>query len=182
MRVFLDASANEGRWKAWSRLVLIASDLLYATRSAPLWLVALALLKLALVSNQDIVAWYRPHDDYWQIVSAANWVWWRPYSEWTLMHLPVYPVFIALTGAVGLPLRMAIELLYIGGAATLAFALGRVGLSSLLQVVLFGMIVFHPYSYAGFDYALAETLYSCLMLYFVAFFIRLLAPRSRSDL
>src|SRR5260370_42220887 len=98
------------------------------------------------------------------------------------MHLAVYPVFIALTGTIGLPLRIVIELLYIGGAAILTFALGRLGLSSLLRVILFGMIVFHPYSYAGFDYAFPENLYACLMLYFVAFFTRLIAPTSRSDL
>src|SRR5262249_36506485 len=44
-------------------------------------LLLIALLKIALVSNHGIVAWYRPHDDYWQIISAAHWIWWRPYSE-----------------------------------------------------------------------------------------------------
>jgi hypothetical protein len=38
------------------------------------------------------------------------------------------------------------------------------------------------YSYAEFDYAFAETLYACLMLYLVAFFIRLIVPRGRVDL
>jgi hypothetical protein len=180
MRAFLERSSSDsGKGLVISRV--LDGWLRVARRGVGASLILLAFLKLALVSNQDIVAWYRPHDDYWQIVSASHWVWWRPNSEWTLMHLPVYPVFVAVTGAIGLPLRLAIELLYIGGAAALALAFGRLGLPKLLQVILFGLIVFHPYSYAGFDYAFAETLYACLMLFFVAFFIRIIAPRSRFD-
>ena len=182
MKALLEPAPNESRRKAWSSALFAGGGTQCAERSVVFWLPLLALLKLALVSNQDIVAWYHPHDDYWQILSAAHWVWWRPYDQWTLMHLPVYPTFVALAGAIGLPLRIAIELFYIGGAATLTFALGRLGVPGLLRIVIFTMIVFHPYSYAEFDYAFAETLYACLMLYLVALFIRLLAPASRSDL
>jgi hypothetical protein len=140
----LTAAPSESRGS--STEIIIRAFYRYSASSVLFGFLLITLLKLVLVSNQDIVAWYRPHDDYWQILSAAHSVWWRPYSEWTLMHLPVYPVFVAVMGAIGLPLRLAIELLYIGGAAALAFAFGRLGLPKLLQVILFGLIVFHPYS------------------------------------
>jgi hypothetical protein len=137
-----------------------------------------AFVKLALVAHHEIIAGNHPHDDYWQIVSAAYWHWWRPYDVWTLMHLPVYPWFIAVTGAIGLPLRLSIELLYLAGAGALSAALGRLGLATPLQATALVLIVFHPYSFDTFDYARAGTLYACLLIFFVALFIRLIVPRS----
>jgi hypothetical protein len=137
-----------------------------------------AFAKLALIADHEIVAAFRPHDDYWHILSAAHWQWGRPYDVWTLMHLPVYSWFIALTGTIGLPLRMSIELCYIAGATALSASLGRLGLAPPLQLAAFVLIVFHPHSFAGFDYALAETLYACLLIFFVALFLRLIVPRS----
>lgn len=142
----------------------------------------LAFVKLVLVANHEIVASYSPYDSFWHIRTAEDWVWGQPYSEWTLMHLPVYSLFIAITGTIGLPLRIAIELCYIAGAAVVSFAFGRLGLSASLQILSFVLIVFHPYSYPSFDHALAELLYVCQMLFFVGFFIRLIVPKSRSDL
>ena len=62
-------------------------------------LLLLGLLKLVLVANNEIIASFSPHDNYWHILSAAHWHWWRPYSEWTLMHLPGYSLFIAATAS-----------------------------------------------------------------------------------
>jgi hypothetical protein len=144
-------------------------------------LLLFALLKLGLVKDHEIVASARAHDDLWQILSAARWYWGRQYDEWTLMHLPVYPLFVAAAGTTGLPLRISIELTYLAGAATLSIALGRLGVPRVLQVAAFALIVFHPDSFNGFDFALAETLYACLMLFFVAFFIRVLTARNPGD-
>src|SRR6202035_1690724 len=143
---------------------------------------ALAAFKLALVSDHEIVASYSPHDSYWHIRSASVWMWGQPYNEWTLMHLPVYALFIAVTGVIGLPLRMSIEICYLAGAATASFSLRRLGLSTPLQVLTFALIAFHPYSYQALDFAMAEMLYVCQMLFFVGFFIGALLPESRSDL
>src|SRR5690349_15149912 len=101
----------ESRGAGWRRLSFARSAL--AFRSA---LILIGLFKLLLVSKQDIVAFDRPHDDYWQILSSSHWYWGAPYDQWTLMHLPVYPLFVALTRLTGLPLRLAIELVYLGGA------------------------------------------------------------------
>jgi hypothetical protein len=159
--------------KAWRQSASRCS--VPAFRSA---LVLLALFKLLLVSKHDIVAFERPHDDFWQILASGNWYWGAPYSEWTLIQLPVYPLFAALVRLTGLPLRLAIEFVYLGGAAALAVALGRLAVPRWLQTLVFALIAFHPDTFALFDLAFAETLYACLMLYFVALFIRLVIPRS----
>ena len=152
---------------------------------SPAWVIGVlagAFVKLALVANHEIVAAFRPHDDYWQILSAAHWYWGRPYDIWTLMHLPVYPWFIAVTGTIGLPLRMSIEVCYIAGAAALSASLGRLGLALPLRLAAFVLIVFHPHSFASLDYALAEMLYACLLIFFVALFLRVIVPRSPQEL
>jgi hypothetical protein len=167
-----------------SKLVTVHHDVSRRSGSnaQPLAILLLGLVKVALVSTHDIEALNAPHDAYWHILSAASWYWWRPFNEWTLMNPPVYPLFVAAMKITGLPLRMAIELLYIGGAATLTLSLGRLGIGPLARIVVFGLIVFHPYSYEVFDHVYAETLYTCLMLFFVTFFIQLVTAKSRIDL
>jgi hypothetical protein len=154
-------TSGEGRSRAWLVGVLVV-----------------ALVKLVLVADHEIVAGDQPYDDYWQIVSAAFWHWGRPYDVWTLMHLPVYPWFIALAGTIGLPLRMAIELLHLAGAAALSSSLGRLGLAPAMQLTAFVLIARHPYTFGAFDFARAATLYACFLLFLVALFVRLMVARS----
>jgi hypothetical protein len=146
------------------------------------YFVLLSLIKLTLVANREIVGVFRPHDDYWHIQAAAKWIWGRPFNELTLVHLPTYAIFVATSGAIGVPLRISTEIVYLSCAALLALSLGRLGLGRILQVVVFALLTFHPYIYEGLDFALPEMLYTCLMLAFVGLFIRLVIPVSRSDL
>jgi hypothetical protein len=171
-----DVHSQAGSKDFWSWLNWLAMP------PVPAFILALSLFKLALISNHEIVAALRPHDDYWHIQAAAQWVWRRPFSEWTLMHQPVYALYVAASGATGLPLRMSIELIYLLSAALLAVSLGQLGLRRALQVVVFALLAFHPFIYEGFDFALPETLYTCLMLVFVGMFVRIIAPKSRRDL
>jgi hypothetical protein len=146
------------------------------------YFVFLSLIKLALVANREIVGALRPHDDLWHIRAALQWVWGRPFNELTLVHLPTYAIYVATSGAFGVPLRISIEIVYLCCAALLAISLGRLGLRRTLQVVVFALLAFHPYIYEGLDFALPEMLYTCLILAFVGLFIRLVVPVSRSDL
>jgi hypothetical protein len=146
------------------------------------YFVFLSLFKLALIANREIVGALRPHDDLWHIRAASQWVWGRPFSELTLVHLPTYAIYVATSGAFGVPLRISMEIVYLSCAALLAISLGRLGLRRTLQVVVFALLAFHPYIYEGLDFALPEMLYSSLMLAFVGLFIRLTVPVSRSDL
>jgi hypothetical protein len=144
--------------------------------------VFLSLVKLALVANHEIVGVLRPHDDLWHIRAALQWVWGRPFNEMTLVHLPTYAIYVATSGALGVPLRISIEIVYLCCAALLAISLNRLGLRRTLQVFLFALLAFHPFIYEGLDFALPEMLYTCLVLAFVGLFIHLTVPVSRSDL
>ena len=103
-------------------------------------LLALAAIKLALVSHHEIVAADRPHDDLWQMLAAASWYWRRPFDEWTLMHLPIYPIYVASVRITGVPLRVAIELTYLTVGLLLAISLGRLHVSRLLQLAAFALV------------------------------------------
>jgi len=144
-------------------------------------LLLFAVFKLFLVADREIVGAFRPHDDYWHIQAAAQWVWGRPFDPMTLVQLPVYALYVAISGATGLPLRISIEIVYLLSVALATTSLGRLGLPRISQIVVFGMLVFHPFLYEGLDFALPETLYTCLTLAFAGLFIRILVPKGRSD-
>src|SRR5260370_4556917 len=71
---------------------------------------ALALVKLLLVSGDEIVASYTPNDDLWYLHSAKEWYWLGAYSDAPFLappfiRLPIYPLFIALTKLLRFSLR-----------------------------------------------------------------------------
>ena len=149
--------------------------------AVPALFVLLGLIKLGLVSNHEIIAVFRPHDEYWNILAAKSWVWARPYDQWTLIQLPVYALFIAVVGTTGIPLRVSIEVDYIVCSAVLISSLGRLGLPGPLRVVTFALLLFHPYTFELFDYALSEMLFTCQMVLLVGLFICVIAPKDKPD-
>lgn len=168
----------------WSLKNLLSTGWLKPALTRPVLfsiLLALATAKLSLVSHHEIIASDSPHDALWQILAAARGYWGRPFDEWTLMHLPVYPLYIAAVWVTGIPLRIAIELTYLVTAFVLAISLGRLQIPRLLQIAAFALIAFHPHSYEVFDLALAETLFACLMVLFVALFIYAITSKSELE-
>ena len=80
-------------------------------------LICLVIGKLILMSQNEILASYSPHDDLWQIRAAGRAYWGGDYSPDKLYHLPVFPIFIAIVRLFGLPLRLAFEIVYCGAAS-----------------------------------------------------------------
>jgi hypothetical protein len=127
--------------------------------------VALALAKLVLVSHDEIVLYSA--DDQGFAYSAGGWYWGRPYSAYSHVRQPVYPLFVAASSALGLPLRISIELVWIGACAWTATALRRCGGRSLLVLAACGLILFHPWLFNLNCRMLADTLYTPLLLVFL---------------
>jgi len=142
----------------------------------------LSLVKIALIANREIVGSFRPHDDFWHVQAAAEWVWGRPFGRLTLVHLPIYAIYVAMSGAVGVPLRISMEIVYLCCALLLAVSLRRLGLGRIFQVVVFALLAFHPYIFDGLDFALPEMLYTSLMLAFVGLVVRVAVPTNRPDI
>jgi hypothetical protein len=135
------------------------------TRQRLIWAVAavVVILRLYLAGDRDILALNSPHDEYWYIKNAFDGVWGGRYDEMTLIHLPIYSVWLALLDLLGLPARLAIDAAWLAASGYLAVAIARLTRVSWAGLVLFAFLAFHPHVIRIFDRALAETLLTVLV-------------------
>jgi len=125
----------------------------------------LAILKIFLISHEEIIALNAPHDDLWFIQAAARWFWFTDeYNLMTIIHLPAYAIYIALIHLTGIPLRIGIELTFLASGLYLVYALRQIGLSKIFCLAAYALIVFNPASFHVFNRSLSETLYSVLLM------------------
>jgi hypothetical protein len=125
----------------------------------------LAVLKLLLVSQEEIIARYQPFDDLWQIIAASRGYWFGSgYNEMTFVHLPAYPLWVGLVYFTGIPLRIASELFFLGAGFVFAWVLTRAGVQIYVAIACYILIIFHPASFQLFNYTLADTLYAPILL------------------
>jgi hypothetical protein len=134
-------------------------------------------LKLWLVHRHEVAACDYPHDDPRYVVASTRWYWGGSYADGDFSRPPAYPLWIALSRSVGLPLRLSTELLLLAAAGTLVFALLRVGLPRVVAVLVFGVIVFHPFTIYVNDSVMADSLYAPLLLFATAGMIATLGCR-----
>ena len=141
----------------------------------------LGLFKLWLVSGDEIVASYSPHDALWFIQSAKQRYWRGPYDAPfgapSFIRPPAYPLFIALTKATGFPLRISTELLFLTAAFVFAVSIIKAGKSRLLAILLYAVIIFHPASFQVSSRATPDSFYACTLLIALACMIILLLKR-----
>src|SRR5450759_3251028 len=122
-------------------------------------------LKLWLVHAEDIIGSATQYDALWYVRSASHWYWYAPYS-WTAFVRPcAYPLWIAFIQLLHVPLRLAIELLQVGGALVLLIALRRIGTNRWVSSVCFAAICFHPAGFQLDDYTLSDTFYAAILWY-----------------
>ena len=145
--------------KGW-RLRRIPSQDLFLISCA-----SLAVLKLLLVSQEEIVARNQPFDDLWQIIAASRGYWFGPgYDQMAFVHLPIYPLWIALVYFTGIPLRIVSELLFLSAGFMFALVLTRAGVQKCVATICYSLIIFHPASFQLFNYTLADTIYAPILL------------------
>ena len=109
----------------------------------------LAVCKLALVRNDEIVAYDTPHDTLRFAEMARDIIdgrWLGDYDQRALIRAPVFPLWIAAVHQTGLPLRTANELLLIAAAAVFCASLRAIGLPRWLCLAAYAAVVFHPFS------------------------------------
>lgn len=142
----------------------------------------LAIAKIILISDNEVLARYFPHDDLWHITAASRAYWFaKTYDQMILIQYPIYSLFIFITHLSGIPLRITIEITYILSAFLLSLSLMKAGLHKVLGLFYFILMVFHPVSLYLFDYTLAETLYTPLLLLSLAAFIQTWLRRNGND-
>jgi hypothetical protein len=147
------AKPCKGAGKWWSRFVPLASAL------------AMAAFTLWLVADQEVVARESPHDDQFFLERAACGYWFdQGYTHFSFIKEPVYPLFCWLCYYVGIPLRLATELVYLAAAGFFSWSLVRRHSHSWVGLGLFAACALHPMRFAVFQQTTADALYPSLLL------------------
>src|SRR5438270_5526742 len=120
-----------------------ASSLFSRLRCSSLLITALILvaLKIWLVAAQPVVAHANASFDDRLFLALAEQIihghWLGPYSQFTLMKGPMYPLFIAGAYLLHVPLPLAQHFLYLTGCAALVLSLRPVFLATWPPFILF---------------------------------------------
>ena len=125
------------------------------------WLIfiaTIAIFRLILTGDRDILATASPHDEYWFIHTALNRIWAGSYNVMSFIKLPIYSAWLYLLYIFGIPARLAIDVSWLLAIGYLAFAIHRLTRKAWLAALLFLFLALHPYTIALFDRALPSTL------------------------
>jgi len=162
----MPADRTAERRPAHPRSVTEANGGAHAARawSVNIWFLtgAIAIARLVLTGDRDILALNQPYDDYWFVSTAYRGIWEGSYDHLVFAQLQAYAVWLKLMMVIGVPGRLSIDLFWLGGSAYLALAVGRFCGSRWPAIGLFTFLAFHPYSIALFDRALSENLAACI--------------------
>ena len=161
----------------------------HESRDSRVWILGclgLVLIKLWLLSPQEIIARTAPHDDTLFVGLALNILqgeWLGAYNQFTLMKGSGYPLFIALSNILGLPLILSQELLYLGACFLFTLGIRLLGASTTLSCLAFALLAFNPFTYNFFPnvYPFRFGIYPAvsLMLFAVGQIILIRASQSR---
>ncbi len=110
-------------------------------------MIVLSLFKLWLVDVYDLMATYTPHDDYLFIRQAKEILqgnWFGNYDHLLLIKGPVYPLFIAFSHLIGIPLLLSQQLLYIAASFFLIYAVKPVSRNNWILLFVFFLVLYNP--------------------------------------
>jgi drug/metabolite transporter superfamily protein YnfA len=145
--------------------------------------VALTLVKLWLAGGLTVFA-IGPaiHDDRLFVDLAGHLIdgrWLGPYNQFTLAKGPMFPLFIAGTFWLGLPLIFAQQLLYAAASAAVTGSLGPWLRTGAARFILFAVLLWNPMSFdaGNLSRVMRQNLYTPLALFCVAGLILLFARR-----
>lgn len=162
-----------------SRMSEVHNKYLSAERYLFLCCVLLGILKLLLVNKEEIMALVYPYDDLNYVQAAQSWYWFgHTYNYMMYIHQAIYAFWVALVHASGIPLRVAIELVFLLGAFCLARALLAAGVLWYVCAACFAVTAFHPVSFQLFNRVRPETLYAAVLLFAMAAMIAMWVKRN----
>lgn len=158
------------------RQLKAAVPLLRQFRTVQVALLVLA-LRMILISHDEIVA--TPTDQFEYLTLAKSWYYHAPPGQY--FRLPVYPLFIALSGTTGLPLRLTIEWAQLAAYALLATGLVRCGVSRWAACGVFCWMALSPDTGGWNNYTISETFYVSMLMGAFGFGLHWIATGCRRD-
>ena len=110
----------------------------------------IVLIRLWLVDTFQLMATDTPHDDYLFIKTAGhilNGEWLGPYNHLTLIKGPVYPLFIAFSYLLGMPLLFSEQIFYSIACFIAIYSLKPICNNKYIFIFSFIFILFNPFLY-----------------------------------
>ena len=136
--------------RLYSPLTLIFMSILQSKRFFVLFALFVVAAKLWLVNAHLLMATMTPHDDLLFINQAHNILsgkWLGEYNQLTLIKGQFYPLFIALSYYLNIPLLAAQQLLYAFASFTAVWAVYPLVRQKWLLSVLYVFLLLNPFSY-----------------------------------
>lgn len=119
--------------------------------------------KFWLVQTERIYGSATEFDALWYLNAAKHWYWGSDYNWTAFTRPPAYPLFVALIHLCGIPLRIGIELMQMGGYLALVVALRKAGLPRALCLASYAGMVLHPGSFQQNSYTMADSFYAAIL-------------------
>ena len=128
-----------------------------------LGLLILSLFKLWLVHTEEIYGSSTEYDALWYVGSAKHWYWGTPYGWIGFVRPCAYPLFIAVNHFLGIPLRIAIELVQMASYAIFIWALRRAGVPRVLCFFIFALTIVHPAGLLFNNHSMSDSFYAAIL-------------------
>ncbi len=134
----------------------------------------LILFKLWLIHGEEVIGAAGEYDQILNLKASRFWYWDAPYTYTAFMRPPGLPLFMAFSHHLGIPLRLALELLQLGSYLFLVTGLRKAGVSVLVCLFCYAALIFHPGGYQLYDYTTADAFYAAILGWSVAALLYLL--------
>jgi hypothetical protein len=136
--------------------------------------IGFTLLKLILISGEEIITVSSGHDDFWHINTALRGLWLYEYKWDSMLHLPLYALWLKLTSYTGISQRIIIEVAYCISVIYLVWVLKLSNVRRIFCWATLILLIFHPVTFQSFNRCGAEVLLVPVILFGFATFIHLL--------
>lgn len=133
----------------------------------------IAALKLLTVSTNEIIQTNSPHDSYWYVNNANNYIWGGGFNVMSQAHLPLYSLFIKMNAMVGLPLRLSTEILWICGTLIIGKIFFKAYKTYFISIIFITFLLFHPVIFKSFDWAVPDIFLTITTLYILIFIMKI---------
>ncbi|NKB61351.1 MAG: hypothetical protein GKR95_04155 [Gammaproteobacteria bacterium] len=165
----------------------LKDQLFFGVLTLPHIMVILVLVKLWLVLGQPLIVTFTPHDDLLFVILAQNILdgnWLGEFTDRVLIKGVFYPLFIAFSNLIQIPLLMAQHLFYALGCVVLVQAVSPIVRNKwwLLGIFLFLLFNAFTYNYSSNGRVLRLGVYSALVVFFYATMIAILIRLRDSNL
>ncbi|NKB76623.1 MAG: hypothetical protein GKR96_06130 [Gammaproteobacteria bacterium] len=165
----------------------LKDQLFFGVLTLPHIMLFSVLIKLWLVSGQPLIATFTPHDDLLFVILAQNILdgnWLGEFTDRVLIKGVFYPLFIAFSNLIQVPLLTAQHIFYALGCVVLVKAISPIVRNKWWLLVIFLFLLFNAftYNYSSNGRVLRLGVYPALVMFFYGCLIAIIVRLRDRDL